>query len=255
LEISVHIETTRPENSDHTILLQAADALELVEAQIEKWMDALRYFVDLGSDNRPRDFADVKRNLTNTYALIKSSDLILLRVRELAARFRALATEEATRRSSIPKSNEQPAVPLDPGSIQKAHDEQTQVDVVLSEVEIPVEEPSTDSQPLDSGPAQEEQHEQRGDMVLSEVEVPVEEPSTDSQPTPAQKEQDEQERIGVMLSEVDVSPEEPSADSPPLDTGSSQKEQDEQKRVDMVLSEIEALFREASTGRARSQPY
>jgi hypothetical protein len=253
LETSAHIETTRPENPDHTILLQAADALELVEAHIEKWMDALRYFVDLGSSDRSRDFADVKRNLANTYTLINSSDLILLRVRELAGRFRALATEEATRRASIPHPNERPGFPVGPTPPQKGPDEQTRMGVALSKIEAPLEESSTDSQPVDPSPPQREPDEQkRVDMGLSEVEVAHEEPSTYGQPPdpfPTQEEQDEQP-VGVVLSEVEVPLEKPSTDSKLLDPGLIQEEQHEQ-RVDTVLSEVEAPLEKPSTD---SQP-
>jgi len=254
LRTSAHFETVPPEDPNNAILLRAANALERVEAYIEQCTASLRYFVDLGSGNRPRDFADVKRNLTNTHALMNSSAPILLIIRELAVGFRALATKEATRRAGIIlEPNDQPPVT---GSTPSERDEPKRVDTVLSEIEVPLEEPSPSpaSQPVDPVPSQKQQDEpkrvdpgstpnerdepKRVDMVLSEIEVPLEEPSTDSQPTPqvdpvpTEKQQDEQKRIDMVLSEIQFI----LAELPP-----TQKAGIEQGNAAVVVSEIDGL--------------
>src|SRR6266487_530745 len=290
LRTSAHFETVPPEDPNNAILLQAANALERVEAYIEQCTASLRYFVDLGNGSRSRDFADVKRNLTNTHALMNSSAPILLIVRELAVGFRALATKEATRRAGIIlKPDDQPPVT---GSTTNERDEPKRVDRVLS---VPLEEssPSPASQPVDPVPTQEQQDEpqrvdpgstpnervepKRVDRVLS---VPLEEPSPSpaSQPvkrvltpneqdepkrvdpgsTPAER--DGPKRVDMVLSEIEFPLEEPSPsasqpvdpvptqrqqDEPKrVDPGSTPKERDEPKRVDMVLSEIEISVEE-----------
>src|SRR6266487_1294354 len=332
LRTSAHFETVPPEDPNNAILLQAANALERVEAYIEQCTASLRYFVDLGNGSRSRDFADVKRNLTNTHALMNSSAPILLIVRELAVGFRALATKEATRRAGIIlKPDDQPpvtgsttnerdepkrvdrvlSVPLeepspspasqpvkrvltpneqdepkrvDPGSTPAERDGPKRVDMVLSEIEFPLEEPSPSaSQPVDPVPTQRQQDEpkrvdpgstpnerdepKRVDMVLSEIEISVEEP----RPTPASQpvdpvqtpneqdepkridpgstsnEWDEPRRVDMVLSEIEVPLEEPSADGQPtlqVDPVPTEKQQDEQKRIDMVLSEIQIILTE-----------
>jgi hypothetical protein len=293
--LGAHFETLPTENA---ILLQAANALERVEAYIEQCTASLRYFVDLGSGNRPRDFADVKRNLTNTHALMNSSAPILLIIRELAVGFRALATKEATRRAGIIlEPNDQPPVT---GSTPSERDEPKRVDTVHSEIEVPLEEPSPSpaSQPVDPVPSQQQQDEpkrvdpgstpnepdepKRVDMVLSETEVPLEVPSpspasqpVDPVPTPDEQdepkrvdpgstpnEQDEQKRVDpgstpnepdeprrvdMVLSKIEVPLEGPSTDSQPtpqVDPVPTEKQQDEQKRIDMVLSEIQFILAE-----------
>src|SRR5437764_4625991 len=104
---SAHVGTARPENPK-AILLHASEALERVEEYVEQCMASLRYFVDLGSGNRPREFADIKRHLTHTRVLMNSSASILLIVRELAVGLRVLATKAAIRRAGIPEPNDQP---------------------------------------------------------------------------------------------------------------------------------------------------
>jgi hypothetical protein len=109
----------------------------------------------------------------------------------------ARTSSPSTRRASIPEPNDQPAVPLDPGSTQ-AQDEQTRVDVALA-VEAPVEKPGADSRSPNPVPTP-EQDEPRVEMVLPKaLHLPV-----SAHPSPAQKEQDEEKRVDMVISEIEA---------------------------------------------------
>ena len=141
-----------PEPRGDARLLKAAEALESVEVHIQHLMDAFRSVVELGSGERPRGFADVKRTLFEAHTLVKSALPTLPIVRALAVELRALATEEATRKPDISK-------PGDPGSIQteqhkhdsvtiqKAEAEQNRADLVLSEIKVLLGKSNSDRKP------------------------------------------------------------------------------------------------------------
>jgi hypothetical protein len=332
LEPGAHFEPSPPENLK-AILLEAAKVLELVGAHIEQCTASLHYFVKLGSGNGPRDFADVKCNLTNIHTLMNSSAPILLAVQKLAVGFRAIATPVAgftPDRLGEPKranmiqvpleessTDKQSMVQVDPISTQEQPDEQKTVNprflepssfsdasgrscpeprtqdeqkpvdfsstpneqgepkrenMILSKLEVPLEERRIDTQPLlevDPVPTQEHRDEQKPgdagssneqdqpmwvDMVLSETKVRL--PACQGDPALAQEQQNEAMPVdpGSTSNERDqpkrvdmIPPKERSTDSQPtlqIDPAPPKKQQDEQKRIDMVLSEIQIILTE-----------
>jgi hypothetical protein len=226
---SAHSETLPPENLN-AILLQAANVLERVEAHIEQCAASLRYVVDLGSGNRPNDFADVKRNLADIRTLMNSSAPILLMVRKLAAGFRAFGTLVA---ASTPNRQGEPNC--------------------VNITEVPLEEPNTDSQStlkVDPIPIREQLNEHKqGDpgsipneqsMALSEIEVPVSVLQVHHTPTREQgneqkpadpgssNEQDPPKPVNVVPSQIEVRSPILQVDSAPI-----REQLDEQKRADL----------------------
>src|SRR6266496_1200895 len=157
-----------------------------------------------------------------------------------------------------------------------ASNEQDEARRVGSEAEVPVEQPSpsSPSQPVDSGPATNEENH----VILSEVKVPLDEPNTDRlstnqvDPVPTQKQQDQQEQVDTVLSEIrsilaepppihkarseqgnaavvvseidnfDARPEIESKSAIPFNTPHIQHKQDEPNTSDAVIQEIEALL-------------
>jgi hypothetical protein len=265
LGAGAHSETHPPENLN-AILLQAANVLERVEAHIEQCAASLRYFVDLGSSNRPNDFADVKRNLTDIRTLMNSSAPILLMVRKLAAGFRAFGTLVAA-------------------STPNGQGEANCVNII----EVPSEEPRTDSQStlkVDPIPIREQLNEHKQNdpgstpneqgMASSEIEVPVSVLQVNHAPTQEQgneqkpadpgssNEQDPPKPVNMVPSQIEVRSPMLHVDSAPIrersdeqkraDLGSLSNEQNEPKRSEIEIPFDHALIQEQLDVQKRVDP-
>src|SRR6202023_2573751 len=197
-----HLEPSAPDKQDFTNdLLHAADVLEGVKAHIEQMMDSLHYFADLGSGEASRDFVKVRRQLANTRTLIGSSPLVLVKVKELAIKLRAVVTEEEPRRTNTAKHR---AARSNAGPRRKDKNER----IVPSEIDSTTAPPESPSQPT-SGLIPKVQHEQeRVSVVLSEIEELLGKPKFNTQPmvhveaAPIPKNENEQKTV-VILAQID----------------------------------------------------
>jgi hypothetical protein len=260
-----------PDNPHRGVLLQAADALEQVDAHNRKLMDALHYFADLGTGVRSRDFANVKQEVANTQALINSSANMFLKLGTLTDRLHGLAAEEKSSPSAgALKSDERPKVLPIPRPGQKEKDEQQKrADMVLSEIDALLQTPFSHKQSTVADPhsirqrdkeERVEKDEQRGvDGVISEIKVLLQEPGTNrnparlinSLPSPEevgsiQKGRVEQKTTAVSPRSQGLNAVENKSAIPPtpstIHREPSEPEPSEAEIIDPLSQEMEALF-------------
>jgi hypothetical protein len=159
--------------------LEAADALEAMQADIGKLLEALRYFVYLANDRQRREIAEIRRNLANTKALIDSSDRCLPKVRELVTRLRLLAAEEALLPPTPDRDHTSMHVPLPDHNEQDGNKPNA-------------DRPEQNARP----PLMLQPTRLAGDNITSTARIP----STNSTQS---KEHDEQDRANMVLSEIE----------------------------------------------------
>jgi hypothetical protein len=176
------VEPIPPENSHRQIRLQAAEALERVDAHNRKLMGALHYFANLATGTQSRDFAIVKQEIANTQALINSSAHMFLELGELAGQLHDLAEEKGPLPASTSRSDERRTVSAIPQPLQNENDKQKRANMVLSEIDALLKDPLSHKQSTTAYSHQkkriEEDEQRRVNVVLSEINSLLQEPGT-----------------------------------------------------------------------------
>jgi len=176
------VEPIPPENSHRPIRLQAAEALERVDAHNRKLMGALHYFANLATGTQSRDFAIVKQEIANTQALINSSAHMFLELGELAGQLHDLAEEKGPLPASTSMSDERRTISAIPQPLQNENDKQKRANMVLSEIDALLKDPLSHKQSTTAYSHQkkriEEDEQRRVNAVLSEINSLLQEPGT-----------------------------------------------------------------------------